>query len=100
MRELLHGTQKPREKGKQMSDEAMMNIICDKLAGATTQAALAGGSVQHARKSDIVSPVRRLEGNDEDKKYIYYVPLFRRTIQSPTGRADVRVLKTKIQLYG
>ena len=29
-----------------MSDEATMNIVCDKLAGATTQAALAGGSAR------------------------------------------------------
>ena len=46
MRELLHGTQKSREKGKRISDEAMKNLIFDKLAGATTQAALAGGSAR------------------------------------------------------
>ena len=36
---LLNGRQKFREKGKRMTDEAKMNIVCDKLVGATTQAA-------------------------------------------------------------
>ena len=46
MRELLNGEQTSRENKKQMTDEAMMNIICDNLAGATTRAALEGGDAQ------------------------------------------------------
>ena len=46
MRELLNGEQTPKENKKQMTDESMMNIICDKLACATNRAALEGGDVQ------------------------------------------------------
>ena len=46
MRELLNSKQTPRENKTQMTDEAIMNIVCNKLAGATTRAALEGGDAQ------------------------------------------------------
>ena len=53
MRELINGKQKSRENGKEMTDKTKMNIICDKLAGATTRATLEGGDAQGRVLSDL-----------------------------------------------
>ena len=53
MKELLNGKEKCRENRKQMTDEAMMNIIHNKLAGATTRTALEGGAAQERALLDL-----------------------------------------------
>ena len=52
MGELLNGTQNGPEK-KRMTDEAMMNMVCDDLAGGTTKAALKGGGPRGHRLLDL-----------------------------------------------
>ena len=46
MRDLLNSRQNLRENRKRMTDKIKMNIVCDKLVGATTRDALKGGDTQ------------------------------------------------------